>query len=305
MRRGEEMEQPVDPLAEWDDASPTDPSLHSVHGDYHQSVSTYRERQQTQPLDFLEPQPTHRPHQKTQPMDLLGPQPTYRMHPKTQPMDLTHLQLQGMHAAYEQSVAGHPRQVRKAHSGRRPSYQVIAISSLLVVSLVAITFLFVSSKRNPSNTTVISNATLVTSGKAIPGQTLQVVGKHFPPRQTVLITLDNQPLVKNKVTAYTSHVFAMSLSMGSLLSVDISGTPIPIHADGTFTVVIHIDAHWKAGSTHYLSVYNQQGKELKSLNLPIEAAQLTGQGQQAIYMIFRPCTYLTTVIPNAIVHRPE
>ncbi len=298
--REDEMEQLVDSLSEWDDASPTDPSLLPVHGDHHQPVSTHREHQKTQPLDFL---PTHGTHQKTQPMDPLQPLPTHSTHQKNQPMHLIHPQPQEIHAAHRLPVAGHPRQLKEGQSGRRSSYQIIAILLLLVVSLVAITFLFVSSKRNSSDsatTSIIANATLVTSGKAIPGQTLQVVGNHFPPSQTVLVTLDDRPLVKNEAIADTWHSSAMRLV--SLSSANVRGTPIAIHADGTFTIVIHIAPDWKVGSTHHLSIYNQQGKELKSLNLPIKADQLTRQ--QIIHETAGKHTHLITVPPNMLIHRP-
>jgi hypothetical protein len=195
-------------------------------------------------------------------------------------MNLTQLQPQGMYNVHEQSLADHPKYLKKVQSRRRVSYRIIPILLLLVVSLVVGTLFFVSFDRSSNNnvtTTIISNATLVTSGKAIPGQKLQVVGNHFPPSQTVLVTLDDQPLVKHEATTYTPHLSALSLSIVSLPSANVSGTPISIHADGTFTVVIHIGTNWKVGSTHHLSVYNQQGKELKSLNLRIEADQLMEQ----------------------------
>jgi len=281
----EEIEQPADMCSEWDDASPTDPSL-LVHGD-HQPLSTSRGvRQHTQPLDLIHPplQLTHRERQRTQPMEPidLQPLPVHGTRQKTQPSSITQLQIQEANPAYNQYLASPPKHPKKAQSGCRTSYRIIAILSLLAVFLAAGTLFFVLFHRSSSNhvtttTTIISHATLVTSGKAIPGQTLQVVGNHFPPSQIVLVTLDNRPLVKNEATASAPHLSPLSYSMVSLPFANVSGTPITIHTDGTFTVAIYIDTNWKVGSTHHLSVYSQQGKELKSLNLPIDADQLTGQ----------------------------
>jgi hypothetical protein len=120
-----------------------------------------------------------------------------------------------------------------------------------------------------------SNATLVTSGKAIPGQTLQVVGNHFTPGQTVFVTIDGQPLASNGAIVDIWHSSALSLVVVSRSSANRSGTPVNVHTDGTFTVAVHIDIHWIAGSTHHLSVDNQQGKELKSLNFVVETNQST------------------------------
>jgi hypothetical protein len=164
--------------------------------------------------------------------------------------------------------------LKKILNGGRPSFLTVVVSLLIVVGVTAVVLLIIQlssdANTNAAPKSVPSNATLVTSGKAVPGQMLQVVGNHFTPGQTVFVTVDGQPL------AYTSHPSALNLSMISRSSANRGGTPVKVRTDGTFTVAVPIDTHWTVGSTHHISVNNQQGKELKSLNFVVETNQAAG-----------------------------
>ena len=151
----------------------------------------------------------------------------------------------------------------------RTPYLIAVISSLIILSVGAAALLI--AHFNSSNADA-SNMTLIPAGKAIRGQTLQVVGHYFPPNQTVLVTLDSQPLTKNGATSIWHPPAA---SQVSLLSAELSGTAVTVQSDGTFTVTIYINSNWTVGSIHHLNVYNQQGTELKSLDLTVEAGQST------------------------------
>jgi hypothetical protein len=204
--------------------------------------------------------------------------PTYGEHRQPrpfhwiQPVHGLYQQLQGMHAAHSQSAANHTRHLHKIRSGYRPSWQLIAISSVILVTIITLGTLFVANySKNNINVAITSNTNLVPAGKAIPGQTLQVVGNHFPASQTVFITLDGQPLVNNGTMEHTRRLSVANL--GSVSSANVNGTSVAVDANGTFTVPIQIDSNWKAGSIHHLTAFNQQGKELKSLDLKVEDNQ--------------------------------
>ena len=102
---------------------------------------------------------------------------------------------------------------------------VVASVILLSVGIIAIlTVSFQSSTPQPVDSSSV--LTLVMSGKAVPGQTVQVVGNHFTTGQTVLVTLDGQPLANNGATTYTRPRSNVNLSLVSLSSTNSGGTPV-------------------------------------------------------------------------------
>jgi hypothetical protein len=254
-------------ILEWEDASPTEISLRPAYRDHRQPLSTHPQHHQPSQVhgEHRQPQPIHREHQQAQPI--------HGVHHQPQPIHGEHHQAQSIHGAHHQPRMPYAKHLKRGENAFPPSSLVIAISSLIIVSIVTISLFIVymtNGKSNP-NTTSVTNITLITSGKAVPGKTLQVIGNHFTPGQIVLVTLDDQPLAGSRTTADTWRSSTMSLA--NLSSAVVGGTPVTVQSNGTFTVEIHIDSHWTIGSTHRLSVYNQQGKELKSLTLTVEGDQ--------------------------------
>jgi hypothetical protein len=249
-----------------------------VHADHHQPLSNHADHHQSLPdhADHHQPLLDHEGHH--QPLldhvDHHRPlPPDHADHHQPSQIHGEHHQPQGTHAAHHQSALHHTKHLKK---GLRSPYLKLAVSSFAVVAVVTVTLFViylknVNSERASAVTT--SNITLATSGQPIPGQTLQVIGTHFTPGQTVFVILDGQPLAKGGTTADAWRSSTMSLA--SLSFTNSNGTPVRVQADGTFTLAIHIDIHWTVGSTHRLSVYNQQGRELGSLDLTVGANQST------------------------------
>jgi hypothetical protein len=99
--------------------------------------------------------------------------------------------------------------------------------------------------------------------------------RHNTTGQTVLVTLDGQPLANDGATSSIWHPSDLSLSLVSSLVSDAGGTPIVVQAYGTFTVKVHISMGWSVGSVHHLRVDNEQKEELKSLDFSVEGGQAT------------------------------
>lgn len=86
-------------------------------------------------VDQHQTPPTHEDHQQAQAI--------YDPHHQAKSIHTAHYQLQRIHAAHRQSVADHAKHLKKVRKGCRPSGLAIAISSLIVVSLIAITLLLI------------------------------------------------------------------------------------------------------------------------------------------------------------------
>ncbi|HEX3639851.1 MAG TPA: hypothetical protein VHV10_01030, partial [Ktedonobacteraceae bacterium] len=118
---------------------------------------------------------------------------------------------------------------------------------------------------------------LTVIGNAIPGHSITLKGNNFSAGHKVKVALDNQPLAsgdQNKQVTETQHT-----SMMSILTLLASQAPpadnwITVNSDGTFTVIVPIDAHWDKGSKHSLSVYGQDNKLIASTGFQVVAPSL-------------------------------
>jgi hypothetical protein len=246
---------------------PTEAGLNSIHEDDYQALPTDRPRQKTQPL--------HDEHNQDQPLPAA--------YPKTQPLlsgDQQAVPLPGLHYQIQSTNNVHSQKALHSAQARRVALLFSIVAIVTIASIIVYT--------NTNKTTATEpDITLVASGNAIPGQTLQVVGHHFTPSQTVLVTMDGQSVATDGTVPYTWQLSVLQNRGGStlglsapslstaLLAATSAGTPVTVQVDGTFTIKIRIDSDWHVGSIHRLSVEDRQGKELKSINLTIQSNQLT------------------------------
>lgn len=161
-------------------------------------------------------------------------------------------------------LAGHAKHLKKGWNRSRLFKLTSIVLSLIVVLIATAVSFYVYFSQKVFNA-ASPEATLTVYGKAIAGQTLQVIGQHFTPNQTVFVSIDGQPLAKDGIIADMWPVSARNLSLVSQLSTNSGGTAVTVQADGTFSIEIHVDNDWTVGSSHYLSVVDQQGKEIKGL----------------------------------------
>src|SRR5579864_6187021 len=156
-------------------------------------------------------------------------------------------------------LTDHAKHLKKARTGSRQSNLTATVLSLVVIFIATIVLCF-AYLDHKNFTDTLPASTLTAYGKAIAGQTLQVIGQHFTPGHTVFVSVDDQPLVKNGsivedwvLTQGRRWEQACGRAQAPLIrgygicayhgisyvgNIDASGTPVAVQADGTFTVKI-------------------------------------------------------------------
>ena len=191
-----------------------------------------------------------------------------------------HQQATPIHVAHHQSKIIHPAHQRSgtAQQRNRASYRAAMLVTAIVVIIAVIlgSVWFFTRSASPT-TTALAIPTLTIDGSAIPGQTIALNGSHFLGGSIIIVELDGQPIVSSDQRiplVDTQHSLTMELFQPIQPHIDAAGTPITVASNGTFSLVVTIPANWNVGSSHTLSVTNQQGKDLASQRFTVQA---TGQ----------------------------
>lgn len=230
-----------------------------------------------EPQGFLQheqPDASHALHQQAPDLHAqhAQPAPAHGLHQQPAPTHAAHIQPQAMHAAHQQTPAT-VQHGEKATRGCRLScgQTVLATAGLVIVAIIALVV----------KTTFFSGAAapppgLAVAGSAFPGGSVLLQGSHFAANSTISLTVDNQPLAGgNQSAAIASKQPPPEpdslLGIAQMLrhQTPLSGTPVVIAADGTFSKIIHIAADWPVGSKHVIGIYDQSGAFVMNKDLVV------------------------------------
>ncbi|HZR43558.1 MAG TPA: hypothetical protein VFB12_25815, partial [Ktedonobacteraceae bacterium] len=245
------------------------------HGEGQQPQLLHGERQQLLHADHQQPQLFHADHQQPQLLhgehqqpqlfhaDHQQPQLAYAAHvrPGVVQDHAAHQLPQVVHADHQQPQVSRISYGGKASRAVRPSFLTTVVSVAVVVATVT-AVLFVLYLNKTSSSAAPPPAVAI-NGSAIPGQAVIMRGSNFVAGSTVTVTLDNQSLgASNGPT---------TMSMLQLLGqqTPLSGTPVKVSSDGTFSLTIHIDPNWSISSTHTVRVYDQSGAFVLSKDIVV------------------------------------
>ncbi|HLZ57078.1 MAG TPA: hypothetical protein VKR06_09040, partial [Ktedonosporobacter sp.] len=186
-----------------------------------------------------------------------------------------HIQSATVHAAHHQSplihAAHHPaRVVSQTVKGCRWWFMTHAVAttvtSVLVVATVAAAWGVTHPPASPVGAAP-PPPSLAVSGNAISGQSITISGSHFPAGSNLTVSVDGQPLAaqpQRTTPSVSYHSAALVFFVLLLQHVPSTSTPVTVDSQGNFTITVHIDAAWAAGSNHTLQVADQAGKNLAS-----------------------------------------
>ncbi|MDQ6644177.1 MAG: hypothetical protein M3Y76_06985, partial [Chloroflexota bacterium] len=186
---------------------------------------------------------------------------------------------------------GHHHHLRIRHL--RPTCLVIIVALSILVSIIIAIIIAFFPKSHP-----IAPPTAILIGEPILGNAVILHGGNFAPGESITYTID----VKINASTQGNALVRPSNSMSALLftkpserfaSPDFLKHQIA-NSDGTFEATIPIDSNWRAGSTHYVFVYNHTDKLIKTLSLivivPLNQARLVGCVSEGAPILLGPTT---------------
>ena len=208
----------------------------------------------------------HALHQQPHAEHALHQQPhaQHALHQQPHAVHAIHQQPHAHHALHQQH-ASHLVQQVKAQSGCKPSCLTTTLSAAGVAVAVTVSLLLVLLSRGAIG--AAPPPTLAILGSAIPGKSIILHGDHFQAGSRITVVIDNQSGSTSNHSSSADSVSTIN-SMTMLQALEqqqpLSGIPATIKSDGTFDVTIPVNATWNVGSTHTLSVYDQNARLIKN-----------------------------------------
>jgi hypothetical protein len=213
------------------------------HGTHHQPQVEHGTHHQPQVEHGAhhQPQVEHGAHHQ--------PQVEHGAHHQPQVGHGTHQQPQALHGAHHQAHGV----VQQSEQGCRPSCLTMAISTVVIVTVITTSLLLFVFHVLPEGGSGSTQPTVSIPSTVNPGEIITVQGNNFSPGLPIIIAIDTQQ------TAQTNDIVSLSQAniVGSLQSATRQlqqSISLTVKSDGTFTTTIQADSSWPIGSQHTIYV---------------------------------------------------